>query len=104
MKNNSLILLFLITISSLFFSECKKYPEDDVWIQCKRPEKRLIKYGPWVLDKLTIAGVDKSDEFRSDSAYFDNMEFLDHEEYSTDLKINRTIQRDEIGSYSLINK
>lgn len=55
--------------SCLFFTECKKYDEDDIWIQWKRPEKRLIKYGPWVFDKLTVDGVDKSDEFRGDSAF-----------------------------------
>lgn len=104
LKNNFLIFLLSIFGCSLFFAECKKYVEDDVWIQWKRPEKRLVKYGPWVFDKLTVDGVDKSDEFRNDSAYFDNIEFLEHSEYSTDLNINRTLQRDEIGSYSLINK
>jgi hypothetical protein len=104
MKKHSHLFIFLLLFTGVFFSECKKYPEDDVFIQCRRPEKRLIKYGPWVFDKLTVDGVDKSAEFRADSAYFDRIDFLEHAEYSTDFKVYRTFQRSEKGSFLLIDK
>lgn len=74
-KIRLIIIGFSIICSGLFLSQCKKYPEDDVLIQWKRPEKRLIKYGPWVFEKLTVDGIDKSAEFRADSAYFNRIEF-----------------------------
>jgi hypothetical protein len=105
MKKHSHLFIFLLLFTGVFFSECKKYPEDDVFIQWRRPEKRLIKYGPWVFDKLTVDGVDKSEEFRADSAYFDRLEFYHTEENLQIININRFDNRfDEPGRYKLIDK
>ena len=102
MKKQSHLFIFLLLFTGVFFSECKKYPEDDVFIQCRRPEKRLIKYGPWVFDKLTVDGVDKSAEFRADSAYFDRMEFIEPESDGPNLGIYHNNDLNEIARFKLI--
>lgn len=105
MKSNRIFIqIFFLLFSSLFFAECKKYEEDDVFIQWKRPEKRLLKYGPWVFEKLTVDGVDKSAEFRLDSAYFDKIEFKEHQPGATDIALTRNFNFDEIGKYEFVNK
>jgi len=104
MVNSKILSLsYFIIISGLLFSQCKKYEEDNVLIQWRKPEKRLIKFGPWVFEKLTVDGVDKSIEFRADSAYFDKIEFRNHEEHSTDIRINRSNSNlYERGLYKII--
>src|SRR5687768_10626221 len=97
----NLIILLVVFFASGINSGCKKYPEDDVFIQWKSPEKRLVKYGPWVFDKLTVDGVDRSVEFRTDSAYFERIEFKMHEGYEIDFEVTRSNNFDEIGLYEL---
>jgi len=105
--NNSYIIIFIIIFSGILFSHCKKYQEDDVLIQWKKPEKRLIKFGPWVFEKLTVDGVDKSIEFKADSAYFDKIEFRKREknesQYISNVKIIRTNLHTENGLFEIIN-
>jgi hypothetical protein len=103
--NKLFAFIFLLLFTGVFFSECKKYPEDDVFIQCRRPEKRLIKYGPWVFDKLTVDGVDKSAEFRADSAYFRQIRFYEPEiEFGTSLSIDRIAgYHSEYGVFEVVN-
>lgn len=102
--NKHSLFIFLLLFTGVFFSECKKYPEDDVFIQWRRPEKRLIKYGPWVFDKLTVDGVDKSAEFRADSAYFRQIRFYEPEiEFGTSLSIDRVAgYHSEYGVFELV--
>jgi hypothetical protein len=88
------------------FSQCKKYSEDDVFIQWKKPEKRLLKYGPWVFEKLTVDGVDKSEEFKLDTAYFDYIKFYESElENGPSLSIERSSgYHSEFGVFELKNE
>jgi hypothetical protein len=87
-----------LILAGIFFSQCKKYSEDDVFIQWKKPEKRLIKYGPWEFEKLEVDGVDKSAEFRLDSAFCPNIFFSILEDYITpDLHAGNIL-----GTYSLV--
>jgi hypothetical protein len=85
---------------------CKKYPEDDVFMQWKKPEKRLMKYGPWIFDKLTVDGVDKSAEFKLDTAYFNEIRFIEPAlENGPTLGIDRPEGfHDEFGGFELLNK
>jgi hypothetical protein len=99
------ISMFLFSVL-IFFSECKKYDDDDVFIQWKRPEKRLIKFSPWKFDKLMVNGIDKSEEFRSDSAFFYEISFSEPKQigYGTDVFIYRFTGFDEVGRHTLTDK
>ena len=104
MKRQFHLFIFLLVFTGVFFSECKKYPEDDVFIQWRRPEKRLIKYGPWVFDKLTVDDVDKSAEFRADSAYFEKIEFRKREGYYPNFRVYRFGFINERAIFKLVEK
>lgn len=49
----------LILITLVGFVSCHKYPEDNVFIESKSPEKRIV--GTWSLTKYYINGADFTD-------------------------------------------
>lgn len=51
---------FIVIISLLIFGSCKKYPEDP-FISLKSPRSRLE--GSWLLKKVTINGIDSTEQF-----------------------------------------
>lgn len=56
MKKKFLLASFLFAIVFAFFSSCKKYPENTLWI--KSPQSAII--GLWTLEQLTVNGVDST--------------------------------------------
>lgn len=97
MKNIFLLfaVLFLIT-------GCKKYPEDDVFIQWKKPEKRLIKWSPWTFESLKENDVDISNNYKNDSAYVSEISF-NKRETSSDVPVSVVNNYASHGGYVLSN-
>lgn len=73
--------IFLIFFGFLLLSGCKKYPEDDVFMQWKRPEKRLINGSPWTFSKLFENDLDISTMYQNDSSYVKEIQFWRKEEF-----------------------
>ncbi|HEX7414311.1 MAG TPA: hypothetical protein VF411_09745 [Bacteroidia bacterium] len=57
MKRVTKIAVVLIALGSLFLG-CKKYPEDNVFMEFKKPAKRIV--GTWRLTKYYINGADST--------------------------------------------
>lgn len=97
--------IFIIIVAGIFLSNCNKF-EDGRNLSIRSVDGRLIKGSPWIFEKLEVDGIDKSDEFRSDSAYFDELIFSESNEvgYGTDVRITRSENFEEIGRHYLINK
>lgn len=66
---------FIIGLTLIFLMpSCKRF-EDGNNFSIRTVKGRLVKGSPWVFEKLEVDGIDKSDEFRADSAYFDIIRF-----------------------------
>lgn len=104
MKSKYYIIQILISIVCFSLTNCKKF-EDGNNFSIRTVEGRLIKGSPWVFEKLEVDGVDKSDEFRLDSAYFDELRFSEPTEigYGTDFRAVRNNNFEEIGIHQLTN-
>lgn len=68
---------FIVGFALIFLlPTCKRF-EDGNNFSIRTVKGRLVKGSPWVFEKLEVDGVDKSEEFRADSAYFDVLIFND---------------------------
>jgi hypothetical protein len=65
---------FIVGLTLIFIPSCKRF-EDGNNFSIRTVKGRLVKGSPWVFEKLEVDGIDKSDEFRADSSYFDLLRF-----------------------------
>jgi hypothetical protein len=71
---------FIVGLTLIFIMpSCKRF-EDGNNFSIRTVKGRLVKGSPWVFEKLEVDGIDKSDEFRADSAYFDEINFINTED------------------------
>lgn len=84
MKNTVSFLISIILVT-LLFSGCKKYDEGPKF--SLRSVKNRLTNGDWELEKLTVAGIDSTDEYSliEFNLQIDASEGLDSKNYTFDL-------------------
>jgi|JI10StandDraft_1071094.scaffolds.fasta_scaffold28826_2 hypothetical protein len=93
-------LLSIFIVCVLFFG-CKKYPEDEQFINLKTPENRLAKYTLWRLTKYTVDGADSIPYINSKVWSGFPLDKIEFDFKETDRK-DPVIKINSIGGTSLI--
>lgn len=98
-----------VWLSLAVLVSCNKYAEDDVFLQIKRPEKRLLDGSPWTFRRLYENDIDISSIYKNDSAYVKSISFIGGQDLQypnspTLSFVCPTCQSGGYGSYKIYDK